>query len=135
MKIIITFLKENWQLVLTLATAIGAVVGYILTRQYEMAWKRTEFICAQLQYLDNDPDLIEMVKILEGRHPSITIRQIYDSDSSLDEVERKNYQQRFDRFLNFLWQSCFAHLNLKTLSRFCLHFRLSSLNATHYFIR
>jgi hypothetical protein len=111
------FLKTNWQPILALATAIGAVLGYILTRKYELAWKRTEFVCAKLQYLDGDPDLLEMLKILEDRHPTVTINQIFSSNSKLNGVEQKDYQQRFDRLLDFLWQLCFAYLNLKTLSK------------------
>ena len=58
-----------------------------------------------------------MVKILEDRHPTITVGRLYDAGSGLETTERKAYQQKFDLLLNFLWRLCFAHLVLKTLSK------------------
>ena len=109
-------LKENSQLILAVITAIGAIGGYMMTRRDALSWRRTEFICAQLRYLGADSDLTEMLKILEGRHPLVTISQVFDVNSVLNKEEQNNYQQRFDKFLDFLWVFCFAYLNLKTLS-------------------
>lgn len=114
---ILTFIKENWQPILGFATAIGTVIGYFLTRWNELAWKRTEFLCSQAHYLDNDPVLVETIKILEERHPTLKVNDIFDSESTLDEEKRKDYRQRFDKLLNFLWRLCYAYLEVKTLSR------------------
>ena len=103
---ILTFIKENWQPILGFATAIGTVIGYFLTRWNELAWKRTEFLCSQAHYLDNDPVLVETIKILEERHPTLKVNDIFDSESTLDEEKRKDYRQRFDKLLNFLWRLC-----------------------------
>jgi hypothetical protein len=105
----------------TAATAVIAVlfsiVSYWLTRRKERAWKRTEFLFSQSQYLDNDPTLIEAVTILEDRHPSIKIADIYDSSSKLDTATRTEYVQKFDKLLNFLWRLCYAYLAVKTFSK------------------
>lgn len=114
---ILTYIKDNWQPILAFAAAIGTVIGYFLTRWNELAWKRTEFLCSQAHYLDNDPELVEMIKIIEERHPTLTVNDIFDSESPLDEEKRKNYKQRFDKFFNFLWRLCYAYLEVKTLSR------------------
>jgi hypothetical protein len=114
---IIVFWKENWELILALVTAIGGLIGYFLTRRYELAWRRSEFICTQLELFDTDPDLVEIITILEGRHPNVTIKHIVDYHSALNVVERNRYLQKLDRFLNLLWRFCFAHLDLKTLSK------------------
>jgi hypothetical protein len=105
-----------WQPLLAVATAFGAVVGYVKTHRRELSWKRTEFICSQLRTLDTDPKLYEMLTILEGRHPEISVYEIYDPGSGLDEARRHAYQQEMDSFLNFIWCLCFAYLELRTLT-------------------
>ena len=87
-----------------------------LTRRRELAWKRTEFLFAQAHYFDNDPVLVEIVTILEGRHVTLTVDQIFDPASGLDASTRKEYLQKFDKLLDFLWRLCFACLETKTLS-------------------
>ena len=107
---------EAWQPLLAIVTAVGAVVSYIKTHRRELSWKRTEFICSQLRTLDTDPKLYEMLTILEGRHPEVSVYGIYDPDSGLDDAKRKAYQQEMDSFLNFIWCLCFAYLELRTLT-------------------
>ncbi|MFH1851166.1 MAG: hypothetical protein ABIA75_02365 [Candidatus Neomarinimicrobiota bacterium] len=114
---ILIFFKDNWELTLGFAAAIGTVIGYFLTRRNELTWKRTEFICTQAHYLNNDPVLVETVQILEERHPTLKVNDIFDSKSTLDEEKRNDCKQRFDKLLNFLWQLCYAYLEVKTLSR------------------
>jgi hypothetical protein len=89
MENITMLLKENWQLIIAMLTAIGAMSSYLMTRKDALSWRRTEFICAQLRYLGADRDLTEMLKLLEGRHPLVTISQIFDVNSSLNKEEQK----------------------------------------------
>jgi hypothetical protein len=111
------FTHINWSLLVASGVAIFTVVSYIFSRRRELAWRRTEFLCAQSQYLDNDPVLIEVVMILEDRHVDITVSQIFDDGSKLDEVKQKEYLQKFDKLLNLLWRLCYAYLETKTISR------------------
>ena len=111
-----SFFNEAWQPLLAIVTAVGAVVGYVKTHRRELSWKRTEFICEQLHTLDTDPKLVEMLTILEDRHPQIKVEEIYEEGSRLYQAERDAYQQEMDRFLNFIWCLCFAYLELKTLT-------------------
>ena len=110
------FNQVNGQLVVAIVVAGFSMVTYVLTRRRELAWRRTEFLFSQSQYLDNNPELVEVITILENRHASLTLGQIFDPTSELDEAKRKEYLQRFDKLLNFLWRLCFACLKTKTLS-------------------
>jgi hypothetical protein len=106
----------NWQLVLASGVAMFTIVSYVLTRRRELAWKRTEFLCVQAHYFDNDSVLVEVVTILEGRHADITRSQVFDGETGIDDPTRRLYLQKFDKLLNLLWRLSYAHLNTKTLS-------------------
>lgn len=110
----------NWTLVATSVTAaalVFSIISFLLNRRKETAWKRTEFLFSQWQYLDNDQILIEVVTILEGRHPSIKLTDVYDPTSDLDESKRMEYLRKFDKLLNFLARFCYAYLTVKTFSK------------------
>lgn len=107
----------NWNVLIASAAIIFSVVSYVLTRRRELAWRRTEFLCSQSQYLDNDPDLVEVIRILEERHSTITVAQVFDEDSQLDAEKRIEYKQKFDKLFNFLWRLCYAYFVVKTISR------------------
>ena len=111
------FSDVNWSVVTAVIAVLFSILSYWLTRQKERAWKRTEFLVSQSQYLDNDPTLIWAVTILEDRHPSIKIADIYESSSKLDDATRTEYVQKFDKLLNFLWRLCYAYLAVKTFSK------------------
>ena len=106
----------NWNVLVASVAVIFSMTSYVLTRRKELAWKRTEFLCTQAQHLDNDPDLVDVIRILEDRHPNLTMPQIFDADSQLDYEKRGEYEQKFDKLFNFLWRLCYAYLEVKTLS-------------------
>jgi len=106
----------NWQIIIAFGVAVFSIASYVLTRRRELAWRRTEFLCAQSQYLDTDPELSEVVRILEDRDDCITIDQIFGS-GDLADSKRNEYLARMDKLLNFLWRLCYATLKLKTLSK------------------
>jgi hypothetical protein len=106
----------NWNVLVASVAVIFSMTSYVLTRRKELAWKRTEFLYAQAQYLENDPELVDVIRILEDRHPSLTMAQIFDADSQLDYEKRAEYEQKFDKLFNFLWRLCYAYLEVKTLS-------------------
>jgi hypothetical protein len=105
----------SWDVLIASVTVIFSVISYVLSRRRELAWKRTEFLCSQSQYLDDDPVLVEVVTILEGRHPTITATDIFDG-KSVDPGKQREYQQKFDKLLNFLWRICYAYETLRTIS-------------------
>lgn len=107
----------DWNVLIASATVIFSVIAYVLTRRQELAWKRTEFMVAQAQYFDNDKDLLEVVIILEDRHPVVTLSMIFDEDSNVDAQKRTEYKQKCDKLFNFLWRICYAYDQVKTLSR------------------
>jgi hypothetical protein len=104
----------TWSVLIASVAVIISVITYVLTRRRELAWKRTEFLNSQSRYLDDDPVLVEAVTILEDRHPEITVKDIFD-DSMVSDIQRE-YRQKFDKFLNFLWRLCYAYDTLKTIS-------------------
>jgi hypothetical protein len=109
----------NWLVLIPILISAGAVsfsiYSYTLTRRRELAWKRTEFLFAQAQYLDNDSDLIEAVNILEGRHAEITISEIL-KDENLEKAIKNKHLKQIDKLLNFLWRLGYAYLETKTIS-------------------
>ncbi|HEY4930604.1 MAG TPA: hypothetical protein VII23_03455 [Terriglobales bacterium] len=115
------FAHPNWEAVVasavTIVTVLFTVISYIVTRLKELAWRRTEFLCEQSQYLDNDPVLVETITILEGRHPDITISEIFGAETAIDSATRNEYLQKFDKLFNLLWRLCYAHLETKAISR------------------
>jgi hypothetical protein len=106
----------NWQFLLAVAVALFSVTSYILTRRRDLAWKRTEFLFKQAEYLDNDTVLVEVMTILENRHPHIRIEDLFDGSDSMGIPNRQEYIQKLDKFLSLLWRLCYAYLETKTLS-------------------
>jgi hypothetical protein len=107
----------NWSLLIAALAIIVSVITYALTRRRELAWRRTEFIVTQAQYFDNDDDLLEVVRILEDRHPVVNLSMIFDETSEFDPEKRAYYKQKCDKMFNFLWRLCYAYDQVKTLSR------------------
>jgi hypothetical protein len=110
------FVHANWQFLLALAVAVFSVLSYILTRRRDLAWRRTEFLFKQAEYLESDNVLVEMLMILEERHPTLTIKSLFGPDNQMDLSKRQEYIQRLDKLLNLLWRLCYAYLGTKTLS-------------------
>ena len=92
----------NWNVLIASGAIIFSVISYVLSRRRELAWRRTEFLCAQAQYFDNDEVLLEVSTILEGRHPAVTVAKIFDADSQFDPEKRLEYKQKFDKMFSFL---------------------------------
>src|SRR5215831_8609008 len=110
---------NNVQLGITVVLALFTIGSYFLTRRRELAWRRTEFLCRQSEYLDSDPVLLETITILENRHPELTISAIFAPEAettALDSRTRQQYLQKFDKLLNLLWRLCYAFLETKTIS-------------------
>ena len=95
---------------------IFSVIAYVLTRRQELAWSAQNSWWRR-RIFDNDKDLLEVVIILEDRHPVVTLSMIFDEDSNFDPQKRTEYKQKCDKLFNFLWRICYAYDQVKTLSR------------------
>lgn len=110
------YLGQNWEPVVAYATLVFAIVGYFFTRRRELAWKRTEFLFQQSQYIDKDADMFEVLHILEARHAALTVELVFDKSSSLNSSVRNAYKQKFDKLLGHIDLLAYAVLYVKTLS-------------------
>jgi hypothetical protein len=106
----------HWELLIAALAFAFSVTSYTFTRSKELAWRRTEFLCAQLQHLDTDLDLVKAVRILEDR-AEITIADIFDPETTLDKEKLNEYLQRMDKLLNFFWRISYAFLETQTITQ------------------
>lgn len=115
--IVLVLLEGNWQVVSTLIVAIVGLWKYFDTRNRELAWRRTEFLFEQAKLLDTDNVFVEVMKIMENRHPNISVKTLYENfDQKKELQEYWGYYQKFDKLLNFLDRIAYAYFNAKTLS-------------------
>lgn len=63
---------DSWSL------RLFGVISHVMTRRRELAWRRTEFLFKQAEYLEDDAVLVEMLMILENRHAHIRIEDLFD---------------------------------------------------------
>jgi hypothetical protein len=92
-----------------------SIYSYMLNRRRDIAWKKTEFLYTQGQYLDSDSDLMEAVRIIEGRHPDITMAEIFGG-TEFDEIKKNESLQKIDKLLSFLRRLCYSHLQTRIIS-------------------
>lgn len=109
------WLKSSWQK-LAVYIPVAVTVGIFLTqRSAELRWKRTEFLFAQAQYLDSDPDMKRIVAVLEERVAALSVTDLLADPSPLRQSTRKEYLAELDKFLNFFDRLYFAVYSAKTL--------------------
>ena len=98
------FINNNWEFILSfLAVLGGGAFGlwrFLVVRRAELAWKKTEFIFLQAYYLDTNPELTEIVMILEGRHPKIELEALFDDGIEIPVEMRKEVLHKLDKLLN-----------------------------------
>lgn len=103
---------EHWQYFLTLSVSViggaFALWRFLLTRHAELAWRRTRFVFDQSRYLETDPELTEVLKLLTGNHPAASLDDVLDEDTSLDEEEVLRLKHALDKFLNFFDRMFYA---------------------------
>lgn len=58
--------RDNWQFLAAIVVALWTVGVFLVNRQREAAWKRTEFMFTQLRFLDTDPAGAEAIAILQA---------------------------------------------------------------------
>jgi len=110
------FIHDNWKELVGFVIAIGGIWKYFDARKRELAWKRTEFLFEQARLLETDKDLSDAIKILENRHPEITVDTLYGMKADLSASKTKEYRHKFDKLLNHFDRIAYATLQRKTLS-------------------
>jgi hypothetical protein len=110
------FFLENWKELLGFVIAVCGIWKYFDARKRELAWKRTEFLFEQARLQETDNDLSDAIKILEDRHPEITVATLYGAEADLSAAKTKEYRHKFDKLLNHFDRIAYATLQRKTLS-------------------
>ena len=112
-------LLTNWTVFGALVTASWAVFSFVLSSRHDLAWKRTEFIFQQSQFLDNDSEMRECTLTLYGKNPQLKVEHFLLAASSNASGSEHEGQIviKFEKYLNFLWRIAYAHLVLGTLTR------------------
>ncbi len=105
-------LSQHWQYFLTLSVSVVggafALWRFLLTRHAELAWRRTHFVFEQARYLESDPELGEVLKLLANNHPAASLDDVLDEDTSLDDEEVLRLKYALDKFLNFFDRMYYA---------------------------
>jgi len=111
------FITQNWQYLTALIAGAFAIWRFLVSRRDELAWKRTEFLFSQAQYLESDPSMREILQILGDKHPKYSIGDIVADDADLEDGEKFRLKNNLDHFLNFFDRLYYAHANAGTLSK------------------
>ena len=115
---------RHWQFYVTtgLTLLIATVAGvwtassFLATRRAELAWKRTESLFQQAQYLETDRDLDEVLAIIEERKGNITVADILSESSALGAPSQAHYQHGLDKLLNLFDRMAYSVFDAHTLS-------------------
>jgi hypothetical protein len=110
------FLKDNWDMLSGITAGSAAAIGYLLNKRHELAWKRTEFLFEQSKHLDTNPVLVESTKILEGRHPSVSLDDLFPHPPSKISSDLQEKRHDFDRLLNFFHGLAYSVLVVRSLT-------------------
>ena len=111
------FLSDNWQYLTGLAAAVWIVWSFLDQRTSEAAWKRTEFLFEQARYVDTDPELSEVLRIVEGRNSRVSLADIVSDSSSVSPEDRLRYLHALDKLLNAFDRLYYAVHTAKTLEK------------------
>ena len=111
------FIAENWDKLLGFLIATIGIWRYLDSRSRELKWKRTELLFSQAAFLDTNPDICNVVKIIEGRNKDIGIDDLFDDSGRPDNAQYGEVWQQIDKLLNLLDRIAYAVIHLKTLTR------------------
>jgi hypothetical protein len=89
-------------------------IFYIDTRRRDLRWKRTEFLFAQADKLENDPDIQRAIRVLDRRERGVHVVQIFGPNA--DTVTFAVYREGFEKLLNFLDRIAYAVRHSKSLT-------------------
>ena len=111
----IMFLDIELKYWVMLAGLIFTIWKYFDTKDKELRWKKAEAILELGHQFDSDTDIMEAVKIIEGRH-KITIEMLYNTDGEPQNSAHPDELQKIDKFLNFLDRIAYAVEKAGTLT-------------------
>jgi hypothetical protein len=78
-------------------------------RECELAWRRTEFLISQLNYMHSDSDIKEVISILAKNHPVYrSAEEVFRDVGATD----PRVLSKFEKFLDFI--HCLAYAALVT---------------------
>lgn len=111
------FLVQNWQYLTALIGGGLATWRFLVSRNDDLAWKRTEFLFDQAQYLESNPDMREILQILGDNHNDYGVGDLIDDGAPIEAPEKYRLRNNLDQFLNFFDRLYYAHVTAKTLSK------------------
>lgn len=111
------FLVQNWQYLTALIGGGLATWRFLVSRNDDLAWKRTEFLFDQAQYLESNPDMREILQILGDNHNDYGVGDLIDDGAPIEAPEKYRLRNNLDQFLKFFDRLYYAHVTAKTLSK------------------
>ena len=125
------FISQHWQFLLGFITTVtGGTLGlwrFLVSRNNDLAWRRTAFLFEQARYIETDPELSEVLKLFAGFHPQTSLAEVLSYETSLTEAEQRRLQHALDKFLNVFDRFYYAVHTTKTIS-------LSELNVFDWYL-
>lgn len=116
-ELFIEFIKSNWEYIAGVLAAFFALGRYLSSRNRELAWSRTTFLFDLAKYLETDKDLDLISRIVGKRHPTITVEDVVDANSLLEDTERLSLLHALDKYLNVFDRLYYARHSASSLSR------------------
>ncbi|NJK85073.1 MAG: hypothetical protein HC906_02975 [Bacteroidales bacterium] len=108
----------HFEVIIAAIAFIWGISSFIMTRNKELAWKKTEFIIQQSQILDSDVEMREITLILYGIHPEKTIEDFLElTEKKKTSPENSDFVLQFEKYLNFIWRISYAFLVLKPFQK------------------
>jgi hypothetical protein len=112
------FIMSHFEITLAAITFIWAISSFIISRNKELAWKKTEFIIQQSELLDKDEEMREITLILYGKNSQKSVADFLNlSTKSISNQDGTEFILQFEKYLNFFWRISYTFLVLKTLSK------------------
>lgn len=111
----IEFAANNWKEIAGFFLSLIGVLKYFDARGRELKWKKTEFLLRESRYLADDPCLSACIQILEDRHPTHSISDIYPDTDKNDTVDILKLKHQFDKLWNFFDRLSCSVFDQKTI--------------------
>lgn len=135
----------DWGDILVVIGLGGAAITWLVERSKErklrneeLKWRRTEFIFDQARLFDGDNQISEAVKIITANNVSISVENLLDLKSDMDQSERGDGRHKLDKLLNLMERLASAYkkgiLTIDELSHFEWYFlRVKDIEALNIY--
>lgn len=108
-------LVANWQFLLALATLVWGGFTFFSHRADDQRWRRTEFLFSQARALEEDPEVRQVLRILEHRD-TVSIEAVLAADDSTPPGDYGSLMMAVDKTLNFFDRLAYAINTSKAIS-------------------